>query len=106
MSTPGALHLALILAQVYINRETTDTFEWIFDTLRELECQILGASWSLLKTNQPKYSGIYTENPAEFATCFVKLCSVHVLCGIKDFRGMVSDADFWCLQNFQHLKSH
>ncbi|KAK7030569.1 hypothetical protein R3P38DRAFT_3353396 [Favolaschia claudopus] len=68
--------------------------------------QILGASWSLLKTNQPKYSGIYTEDPAEFATCFVKLCSVHVLCGIKDFRGMVSDADFWCLQNFQHLKSH
>ncbi|KAK6969467.1 hypothetical protein R3P38DRAFT_3298357 [Favolaschia claudopus] len=121
VSTPGALHLALILAQVYINRETTDALEWIFDTLRELKrqvtgkdlrfkcfvqdgnllvmivdieaAQILGTSRSLLNTNQPKYSGIYTEDLAEFATYFVKLCSVHVLCGIKDFRGM-------------HLKSH
>ncbi|KAK7058087.1 hypothetical protein R3P38DRAFT_3342182 [Favolaschia claudopus] len=115
------LQRALILARVYTNRETTDVFEWIFDTLRELKrqdgnllvmvvdmeaAQILGASRSLLKTNQPKYSGIHTEDPAEFATYFVKLCSVHVLRGINDFRGMVSEADFRRLQNVQHLESH
>ncbi|KAK7025780.1 hypothetical protein R3P38DRAFT_3193338 [Favolaschia claudopus] len=57
-------------------------------------------------TPTPKYSGIHTEDPAEFATYFVKLCSVHVLRGINDFRGMVSEADFRRLQNVQHLESH
>ncbi|KAJ7019065.1 hypothetical protein C8F04DRAFT_1276706 [Mycena alexandri] len=101
----NALQRAITIARAYINRADTDFFELLFDTLREIKveatgkdlefkrftrnghilvmnadmeaAQALGAARSLLKTDQPQFSGITTLDPAIFATYFIKLCCGH-----------------------------
>ena len=40
--------------------------------------QVLGAGDSFLKTNEPEYSGIETNDPAEMVEYFTKACHTHV----------------------------
>jgi hypothetical protein len=97
---------AATVIRAYVNRATTDYYEILFDELQRIKLQItkkvlrfkrfvpggnllamnvdmeaaqvLGAARSILKTNQPEYSGIPRDtSPAEAATYFVKLCYRH-----------------------------
>ncbi|KAJ7830499.1 hypothetical protein B0H14DRAFT_3143490 [Mycena olivaceomarginata] len=105
---------AATVIRAYVNWATTDYYEILFDELQRIKLQItkkvlrfkrfvpggnllamnvdmeaaqvLGAARSILKTNQPEYSGIPRDtSPAEAATYFVKLCYRHSKYSIKTF---------------------
>ncbi|KAJ7712276.1 hypothetical protein B0H16DRAFT_1342718, partial [Mycena metata] len=129
----NALQRAITIARAYINRADTNFFELLFDTLREIKveatgkdlefkhftrnghtlvmnadmeaAQALGAARSLLKTNQPQFSGITTLDPAIFATYFIKLCCGHSIRPVNDFKCLVTPEEFRRLQDFMHIDS-
>ncbi|KAJ7506425.1 hypothetical protein B0H11DRAFT_2327537 [Mycena galericulata] len=114
-----AIQGAITLARAYINRSNTDFFELLFDTFRQLKieatgkdlqfsrfmeggnllvmnadmeaAQALGAARSILRTNQPQFSGITTVDPAIFATYFIKICSGHSIRAHVADGGVVSE---------------
>lgn len=92
--------------RAYINRSSADFFEILFDELQRIKklitgkilglkrfvrggnllvmnadmeaAQVLGAARSIMKHNDPEYSGIPNDTPAsEAATYFVKICYRH-----------------------------
>ncbi|KAJ7816650.1 hypothetical protein B0H13DRAFT_1663254 [Mycena leptocephala] len=68
--------------------------------------QVLGAVRSIMKTNDPEYSGIPKDTPAsEAATYFVKLCFRHSKEAIHDFKGMVSATQHARLMDFMYIDS-
>ncbi|KAJ6625162.1 hypothetical protein B0H10DRAFT_2186338 [Mycena sp. CBHHK59/15] len=128
-----ALQRAITLARAYINRASTDFFELLFDTFSEIkieatgkdlqfQCfvqngnllvmnadmeatQALGVVCSILKINQPQFSGITTLDPAIFAMYFIKICcghSIWSLVSAEDFRRL---KDFMFINSAESLKS-
>ncbi|KAJ7084961.1 hypothetical protein C8R44DRAFT_894074 [Mycena epipterygia] len=68
--------------------------------------QVLGAARSIMKHNDPEYSGIPNDTPAsEAATYFVKICYRHSKAAILDFKGMVTPAQYDRLMNFMYIDS-
>ncbi|KAJ7438260.1 hypothetical protein B0H11DRAFT_2293918 [Mycena galericulata] len=128
-----AIQRAITLARAYINRSNTDFFELLFDTFRQLKieatgkdlqfsrfmeggnllvmnadmeaAQALGAARSILRTNQPQFSGITTVDPAIFATYFIKICSGHSIRPVNEFKSLVSADDFRRLKDFMSIDS-
>lgn len=125
---------AVTAVRAYVNRSSADFFEELFDELQDLKraitgkvlgmkrfvrggnilvmnadmeaAQVLGAARSVLKTNEPEYSGISNDTPAsEVATHFVKLCFRHS----KEYvylhpRGTVLTLDFYSPQGRSRLQ--
>ncbi|KAJ6555917.1 hypothetical protein B0H19DRAFT_1262049 [Mycena capillaripes] len=119
-SIPKNLDELITLARAYINRASTDFFELLFDTFREIKieatgkdlrlarfvqngnllvmnadmeaAQAVGAAHSLLKTNQPQFSGITTLDPAVFGTFFIKICCGHSIRPFNGFKSLISDS--------------
>ncbi|KAJ7733309.1 hypothetical protein B0H16DRAFT_1768608 [Mycena metata] len=101
-----SLQRAVTITHAYINGVSTDLFERLYDEFRSLKvdltgrpiafkcffegvnllalnsdmegAQVLGATRSFMKTNNPDYSGISRDTPAErVAPKFIKLCTTH-----------------------------
>ncbi|KAK7020620.1 hypothetical protein VNI00_017704 [Paramarasmius palmivorus] len=125
---------AVTIMRVYLNRASTEYFTLMFDGVCDLvlnltgrpmafkrfqkdgnllcmntdmeAAQVLGAGASFLKTNDPSFSGIATEESSVLVQYFVKLCLVHVKRGINDFRSQLSSQDYQHLITFMtHIKS-
>ena len=88
--------------------------------------QVLGAGDSFLTTNEPEYSGIQTTDPEELIQYVLRLCYTHIKrydhwCQfsygstvdylfndprpIRDFKALVTTADYEWLINFPYLES-
>ncbi|KAF7359625.1 hypothetical protein MVEN_00686300 [Mycena venus] len=124
----------LTAIRAYVNRSSADFFEILFDELQEIKkritgkvlgmkrfvsggnllvmnadmeaAQVLGAARSIMKTNEPEYSGIPNDMPAsEAATYFVKVCYRHSKEAIHDFKGLVTPAQYERLSDFMYIDS-
>ncbi|KAJ6603588.1 hypothetical protein DFH09DRAFT_1354717 [Mycena vulgaris] len=129
-----AIQRAVTSVRAYINRASTDFFEILFDELQKIKkritkkvlglkrfvpggnllvmnadmeaAQILGAARSVMKTNDPEYSGIPSDTPpAEAATYFVKVCYRHTKEAIHDFKAMVTPEQYARLMDFMYIDS-
>ncbi|KAF7326552.1 hypothetical protein MVEN_02608400 [Mycena venus] len=129
-----AVQRALTAIRAYVNRSSADFFEILFDELQEIKkcitgkvlgmkrfvsggnllvmnadmeaAQVLGAARSIMKTNEPEYSGIPNDMPAsEAATYFVKVCCRHSKEAIHDFKGLVTPAQYERLSDFMYIDS-
>ncbi|KAJ7182716.1 hypothetical protein C8R43DRAFT_868399 [Mycena crocata] len=125
---------AASVVRAYINRASADFFEQLFDELQRVKlqvtgkpmplkrfvpggnllvmnsdmdgAQILGICRSVMKHNDPVYSGIPNDTPPEqIAGEFVKICWRHAKDPVNDFRALVSEEDFQELLNFAYLDS-
>ncbi|KAJ6608201.1 hypothetical protein B0H10DRAFT_1750827, partial [Mycena sp. CBHHK59/15] len=68
--------------------------------------QIIGACRSILKYNNPAYSGIpMNTRPQDIAADFIKICWRHGKEPVHDFRALVSAEDFGRLMDFVYLES-
>ncbi|KAL0947450.1 hypothetical protein HGRIS_013557 [Hohenbuehelia grisea] len=130
----AALTRAVTIGRVYTDKADREHYKIIFDELQrwvrrltgkplrfkrlskggnliyldvDLEAaQVLGAGDSFLPTNEPEYSGIHSTTSEEIVGYFIRACSAHVNCGIRDLRPlMASDEDYQRLLGFSQLKS-
>ncbi|KAJ6563839.1 hypothetical protein B0H19DRAFT_1258374 [Mycena capillaripes] len=67
--------------------------------------QALGVVRSLLKANQPQFSGITTLDPAIFPRYFVKICCGHSIRLVNGLRNLVSADEFRRLKDFMYIDS-
>ncbi|KAJ7867305.1 hypothetical protein B0H13DRAFT_2281228 [Mycena leptocephala] len=122
------------VVRAYINRGSTDFFELLFDELQRVKlivtgrpiplerfvkggnirvmnsdmdgAQVLGICRSVMKHNDPEYSGIPNDTPPEqVAWEFVKICWRHAKEPVHDFRSLVSEADHARLRDFAYIDS-
>ncbi|KAJ6610337.1 hypothetical protein B0H10DRAFT_2293174 [Mycena sp. CBHHK59/15] len=129
-----AIQRAATVARIYINRASADFFEIVFDELQRVKisltgkplglkpfvrggnllvmnadmeaAQVLGAARSVMKHNDPEYSGISNDTPAtEVVPTFVKICYRHSKDAIHDFKGMVTPAQYARLMDFMYINS-
>ncbi|KAF7335140.1 hypothetical protein MVEN_02265100 [Mycena venus] len=129
-----AVQRALTAIRAYVNRSSTDFYEILFDELQRIKkkitgkvlgmqrfvpggnllvmnadmeaAQIIGVARSIMKTNDPEYSGIPNDTPAaEAATYFVKVCYRHTKEAIRDFKGLVTPAQYERLMDFMYIDS-
>ncbi|KAJ7025077.1 hypothetical protein C8F04DRAFT_1301207, partial [Mycena alexandri] len=125
---------AASILRAYINRASADFFELLFDELQRVKLmvtgkpialkafvrggnllvtnvdmdapQVIGLCRSVMKYNDPEYSGIPADTPPEkVAPYFIKVCWRHGKEPIHDFRSLVSTADFNRLMNFVYIDS-
>ncbi|KAF8146181.1 hypothetical protein K438DRAFT_1781221 [Mycena galopus ATCC 62051] len=117
-----AVQRALTAIRAYTNRSMTDFYELMFDELQRIKkvitskvfgmkrfvpggnllamnadmeaAQVLGVARSIMKTNDPEYSGILNDTPASVAAT-----------AIHDFKGMVSAAQYNRLMDFMYIDS-
>ncbi|KAF8144938.1 hypothetical protein K438DRAFT_1992310 [Mycena galopus ATCC 62051] len=124
--------VSLTAIRVYTNRATTDFYEFMFDELQRIKkaitgkvfgmkrfvpggnllvmnaekeaAQVLGIARSIMKTNDPEYSGIPNDTPASLAaTYFVKISTLSR--AIHNFKGMVTAAQYDRLMDFMYIDS-
>ncbi|KAF8130410.1 hypothetical protein K438DRAFT_1999442 [Mycena galopus ATCC 62051] len=116
-----AVQRALTAIRVYTNRATTDFYEFMFDELQRIKkaitgkvfgmkrfvpggnllvmnadkeaAQVLGIARFIMKTNDPKYSGIPNDTPASLAATYFM------------FKGMVTPAQYDRLMDFIYIDS-
>ncbi|KAJ7187096.1 hypothetical protein C8R46DRAFT_1274163 [Mycena filopes] len=129
-----SLQRAVTIARAYVNSASADFFERLYDKFQAVKlkltgkplafkrlveggnllalnsdmeaAQVLGGTRSIMKTNNPAYSGISNDTPAEkVAPEFVKLCTTHAKRAVLDFRSLVSDSDYQRLLNFTYIDS-
>ncbi|KAJ7177631.1 hypothetical protein C8R46DRAFT_1328221 [Mycena filopes] len=129
-----SLQRAVTIARAYVNSASADFFERLYDEFQAVKlkltgkplafkrlveggnllalnsdmeaAQVLGGTRSILKTNNPAYSGISNDTPAEkVAPEFVKLCTTHAKRAVLDFRSLVSESDYQRLLNFTYIDS-
>ncbi|KAJ6550908.1 hypothetical protein B0H10DRAFT_2447027 [Mycena sp. CBHHK59/15] len=129
-----AIQRAVTVARIYINRASADFFEIVFDELQRVKisltgkplglkpfirggnllvmnadmeaAQVLGAARSVMKHNDPEYSGISNDTPAtEVVPTFVKICYRHSKDAIHDFKGIVTPAQYARLMDFMYINS-
>ncbi|KAJ7919721.1 hypothetical protein B0H13DRAFT_2428752 [Mycena leptocephala] len=122
------------VVRAYINRGSTDFFELLFDELQRVKlmvtgrpmplkrfvkggnihvmnsdmdgAQVLGICRSVMKHNDPEYSGIPNDTPPEqVASEFVKICWRHAKEPVHDFRSLVPEADHARLRDFAYIDS-
>ncbi|KAJ7932180.1 hypothetical protein B0H13DRAFT_810730 [Mycena leptocephala] len=122
------------VVRAYINRGSTDFFELLFDELQRVKlmvtgrpmplkrfvkggnihvmnsdmdgAQVLGICRSVMKHNDPEYSGIPNDTPPEqVASEFVKICWRHAKEPVHDFRSLVPAADHARLLDFAYIDS-
>ncbi|KAJ7761692.1 hypothetical protein B0H16DRAFT_1719332 [Mycena metata] len=68
--------------------------------------QVLGATCSFIKTNNPDYSGISRDTPAErVAPKFLKLCTTHGKRAVLDFWSLLSESEYQRLIDFPYIES-
>ncbi|KAJ6556693.1 hypothetical protein B0H10DRAFT_2241174 [Mycena sp. CBHHK59/15] len=125
---------AVSVVRTYITGASTDFFERLYDELQRVKLmvtgkplglkkfveggnllvmnvdmdvkQIIGACRSILKYNNPAYSGIpMNTRPQDIAADFIKICWRHGKEPVHDFRALVSAEDFGCLMDFVYLES-
>ncbi|KAJ6628521.1 hypothetical protein B0H10DRAFT_2428806 [Mycena sp. CBHHK59/15] len=125
---------AASILRAYINRASTDFFELLFDELQHVKlmvtgkpiplrkfvrggnllvtnvdmdpAQLIGLSRSVMKYNDPEYSGIPNDTPPEqIAPLFIKVCWRHGKEPVNDFESLVSTSDFDCLKYFVYIDS-
>ncbi|KAJ3716985.1 hypothetical protein C8R42DRAFT_724623 [Lentinula raphanica] len=124
---------AVTIGRVYITRKDTETYKCLFDNLQELVqhltqkpmrfkalshegnllalgtdmelALIQGAGQSFLKTNEPEYSNIHTDDPEEIVKYFLRICLVHCKRGIQCFDTPDLKEEFARLKNFMYLSS-
>ncbi|KAF7367934.1 hypothetical protein MSAN_00858400 [Mycena sanguinolenta] len=124
---------AVSAARAYINRGSTDFFEMLFNELQRVKlmvtgkpiplkafvqggnleimnsdmdgAQILGICRSVMKHNDPEYSGIPNDTPPEqVSQYFVKICWRHAKEPVHDFKSLVSPAHYARLLDFVYIK--
>ncbi|KAJ7174783.1 hypothetical protein C8R46DRAFT_1252853 [Mycena filopes] len=112
-----SLQRAVTIARAYVNSASADFFERLYDEFQAVKlkltgkplafkrlveggnllalnsdmeaAQVLGGTRSIMKTNNPAYSGISNDTPAEkVAPEFVKLCTTHAKRAVLDFRSL------------------
>ncbi|KAF7377145.1 hypothetical protein MSAN_00133600 [Mycena sanguinolenta] len=125
---------AASLLRAYVNRASTDFFELLFDELQRLKlmltgkpipfkkfvcggnllvanvdmdpAQVLGLCRSVMKYNDPDYSGIPNDTPPEeIAPLFIKICWRHAKEPVHDFRSLVTEEQFKRLMDFVYIDS-
>ncbi|KAJ6573305.1 hypothetical protein B0H10DRAFT_1964125 [Mycena sp. CBHHK59/15] len=125
---------AVSVVRTYITGASTDFFERLYDELQRVKLmvtgkplglkkfveggnllvmnvdmdvkQIIGACRSILKYNNPAYSGIpMNTRPQDIAADFIKICWRHGKEPVHDFRALVSAEDFGRLMDFVYLES-
>ncbi|KAJ7820677.1 hypothetical protein B0H13DRAFT_2451468 [Mycena leptocephala] len=123
------------VVRAYINRGSTDFFELLFDELQRVKlmatgkpmplkrfvkggnihvmnsdmdgAQVLGICRSVMKHNDPEYSGIPSDTPPEqVASEFVKICWRHAKEPVHDFRSLVPETDHARLRDFVYIDSN
>ncbi|KAJ7860643.1 hypothetical protein B0H13DRAFT_1900882 [Mycena leptocephala] len=122
------------ILRAYINRASTDFFETLCDELQHVKlmvtgtpiplkkfvrggnllvtnvdmdpAQVIGLCRSVLKYNDPEYSGISNDTPPEeIAPLFIKICWRHAKEPVHDFESLVSPANFDRLKDFVYINS-
>ncbi|KAJ6469411.1 hypothetical protein C8R45DRAFT_1167059, partial [Mycena sanguinolenta] len=141
---------AASLVRAYVNRASTDFFEHLFDELQRLKlaltgkplgfkkfvrggnllvanvdmdpAQVIGLCRSVMKYNDPDYSGIPNDTPPEeIAPLFIKICWRHakeylpsllklditdsLWRPVNDFRSLVTEEQFQRLMDFVYIDS-
>ncbi|KAF7372724.1 hypothetical protein MSAN_00477700 [Mycena sanguinolenta] len=125
---------AASLLRAYVNRASTDFFEALFDELQRLKlaltgkpfgfkkfvrggnllvanvdmdaAQVIGLCRSVMKYNDPEYSGIPNDTPPEeIAPLFIKVCWRHAKEPVHDFRSLVTEEQFQRLMDFVYIDS-
>ncbi|KAJ6527273.1 hypothetical protein DFH09DRAFT_1094940 [Mycena vulgaris] len=125
---------AVSLLRAYINRSSTDLFEQLFDELQHVKltvtgkpiplkkfvrggnllvtnfdmdtAQVIGFCRSVMKYNDPEYSGIPNDTPPEeVAPEFIKICWRHAKEPVHDFRALVSPEVFDRIKDFVYIDS-
>ncbi|KAJ7757397.1 hypothetical protein DFH07DRAFT_958754 [Mycena maculata] len=131
---PACNILAASLLRTYINGASTDFFEDLFDELQRVKlmvtgkpialkrfvrggnllvtnvdmdgAQALGLCRSVMKYNDPEYSGIANDTPPEeIASEFIKLCWRHGKEPIHDFKSLVSAEQYAHIQDVFYIDS-
>ncbi|KAK7027458.1 hypothetical protein VNI00_015203 [Paramarasmius palmivorus] len=125
----AALSKVVTIMRVYIDSETTDMYEAMFDGVRDLVfkltgrhitfkklqkggnlicmnsdmciAQVIGAGRSFLKVHKPEYSGITMKDPAVLVTYFVKLCRVHIKRGIHELQACLKEQP----KDYEYIKN-
>ncbi|KAJ7698207.1 hypothetical protein B0H16DRAFT_1903439 [Mycena metata] len=129
-----SLQRAVTIARAYVNGASIVFFERLYDEFRSLKvdltgkpvafkcffaggnllalnsdmeaAQVLGATLSFMKANNPDYSGISRDTPAErVAPKFIKLCTTHGKRAVLDFRSLVSESEYQHLIDFPYIES-
>ncbi|KAJ7476393.1 hypothetical protein B0H11DRAFT_1810084 [Mycena galericulata] len=125
---------AASVVRAYINRASADFFETLFDELQRVKlqvtgkpmplkkivrggnllvmnadmeaAQVVGITRSVMKHNDPEYSGIPNDTPPEkVAPNFVKICWRHAKEPVNDFKSLVSATDFNRILDFVYIDS-
>ncbi|KAJ7264262.1 hypothetical protein C8J57DRAFT_1718701 [Mycena rebaudengoi] len=125
---------AASVLRAYITGASADFFELLFDELQRVKlmvtgkplplkafvpggnllvtnvdmdaAQVIGLCRSVMKHNDPNYSGIPNDTPPELvAPYFIKICWRHGKEPVHDFRALVSLGDFDRLMDFVYIDS-
>ncbi|KAJ7434269.1 hypothetical protein B0H11DRAFT_2118810 [Mycena galericulata] len=125
---------AASVVRAYINRASADFVETLFDELQRVKlqvtgkpmllkkfvrggnllvmnadmeaAQVVGITRSVMKHNDPEYSGIPNDTPPEeVAPNFVKICWRHAKEPVNDFKSLVSATDFNRILDFVYIDS-
>ncbi|KAK7008311.1 hypothetical protein R3P38DRAFT_3280934 [Favolaschia claudopus] len=129
-----AVERAVTAIRAYINRSSADFYEILFDELQQVKklitgkvfgmkrfvkggnllvmnadmeaAQVLGIARSIMKTNDPEYSGIPNNiSASEAATYFIKICYRHTKEAIHDFKSLVTPEQYNRLMEFMYIDS-
>ncbi|KAL0056734.1 hypothetical protein AAF712_016658 [Marasmius tenuissimus] len=128
-----ALTKTMTIMRVYIEHESTETFEMMFDEIQKLVlrltnraisfrwlqkdgnlicmnsdmciAQVIGAGRSFLKTKDPVH-GLKTDNPEVLVQHFIKLCHVHILRGIKQLEPALKNESPDVFQRLKTCTTH
>ncbi|KAJ7203392.1 hypothetical protein C8J57DRAFT_1101243 [Mycena rebaudengoi] len=125
---------AATVVRAYINKASADFFELLFDEVQHVKlqvtgkpiplkkfvpggnliamnadmeaAQVIGACRSVMKHNDPAYSGVRNDAPvSEVAPHFVKICFRHSKAAVLDFKPLVSPTDHRRLLDFMYIDS-
>ncbi|KAJ7731028.1 hypothetical protein B0H16DRAFT_1427586 [Mycena metata] len=129
-----ALQRAVTIARGYVNGASAKFYERLFDEFQAVKleitgkpiafkrfveggnliamnsdmeaAQVLGGARSLFKSNNPEYSNLSNDTPAEeVAPEMIKLCTTHGKRAVLDFKSLVSEDDYARLMDFVYLDS-
>ncbi|KAJ7456176.1 hypothetical protein FB451DRAFT_1564753 [Mycena latifolia] len=129
-----ALNRAVTIARAYVNGASAQFFERLYGEFQAVKveltgkpiafkrfveggnllamnsdmeaAQVLRAARSFLKTNDPEYSNLSNDTPAEeVAPEFIKLCTTHAKRAVLDFKSLVSEQDYTRLMDFVYIDS-
>ncbi|KAL0057565.1 hypothetical protein AAF712_015787 [Marasmius tenuissimus] len=116
---PKGLQHAITLAHRYVNRGYRAFYKQLYDTLQDVVqsltkrplrgdmevTHIQGLADSFFPTNDPSFSGINVATPNKLIPYIFRLCGVHGIRAVLDFKGLVTLAEFSRLMAFLEIQS-